>query len=350
MPLWYKGIIEEHMAVRNAAGVFDVSHMGRIWITGKEATEFLSFVLPTNAANVKDSRAFYSTICNDTGGIVDDTITDKFSADKYLMIVNAGNREKDLAWLKKHSSPFDVSLDDFSNESALIAFQGPIAGKILQNTTDVNLSLIKRFAIIEAKIAGERCLVARTGYTGEDGFEITIFDTPVNSPERALKVWNEILSLGRNQGVLPCGLGARDSLRLEAGMCLYGQDIDDQTTPVEADLSYVISQDARNFIGKPIISKQLNSGPARKRAAFSLQEAGIPRHGFSVALAGKAIGTVTSGTFSPLLKIGIGMGYLPTALTDVGQSISVVVRNSYKTAKVVATPFYDTMKYGYKRK
>jgi len=338
------------MAVRNAAGVFDVSHMGRVWIRGKGATKFLSYVLPTNPLNVKDNRAFYSTICNPEGGIIDDTITDRFSADRYLMIVNAGNREKDFAWLKKLSSGFEVELDDFSDNSALIALQGPKASKILQKTTDFDLTTIKRFGFSEAQIAGERCLVARTGYTGEDGFEITIFDTPVGSPDRALKVWNEILKLGESEGLLPCGLGARDSLRLEAGMCLYGQDIDEKTSPVEADLVFVINQDDRDFVGKQVLARQLAVGTERKRVAFSLQEAGIPRHGFPLTFAGKTVGDVTSGTFSPLLKIGIGMGYAPTQLSDLGQSLSVDVRNSSKAAKVVSTPFYDTSRYGYKRK
>ncbi|HYB02891.1 MAG TPA: glycine cleavage system aminomethyltransferase GcvT, partial [Nitrososphaerales archaeon] len=350
MPLWYRGIIDEHMAVRNAAGLFDVSHMGRIWIRGQEATEFLSYVLPTNTASVKDGRAFYSTICNPEGGIVDDVITDKFSANQYLMVVNAGNREKDFAWLKKCAPGFVVELDDFSNNSALIAFQGPLAARILQKIANVDLSTVKRFTFKEAEIAGERSLVARTGYTGEDGFEITVFDTPVDTPDRALKVWNQILKLGENEGVLPCGLGARDSLRLEAGMCLYGQDIDEKISPVEADLAYVITQDKRDFVGKEILTKQLNSGTNRRRVAFSLLEPGIPRHGFSLAFSGKSVGTVTSGTFSPLLKIGIGMGYVPTPLTIPGQSISVDIRNSGKLAKVVTVPFYDTSKYGYKRK
>jgi aminomethyltransferase len=349
MPLWYKGIIEEHMAVRNAAGLFDVSHMGRVWIRGEEATKFLSYVLPTNPANVKGGRGFYTTICNREGGIIDDAITDKFSDTEYLMIVNAGNREKDFAWLKSHASKFQVELDDFSDDSALIAFQGPFAAMLLQEVTDVDLSQIKRFAFKEGTISGEKSLMARTGYTGEDGFELTIFNTPVNSPDRALKVWKELLRIGENYGVLPCGLGARDSLRLEAGMCLYGQDIDEKTTPVEAGLEYVITQDSRDFIGKPRLLTQLQSGTNRKRVAFSLQEAGIPRHGFSLTFSDKPVGVVTSGTFSPVLKKGIGMGYLPTPLASPGQTISVDIRNSQKLAKVVSTPFYDMSKYGYRR-
>lgn len=350
MPLWYRGIIEEHMAVRNAAGLFDVSHMGRFWIRGEGATDFLSYALPTNSGPIKDKRAFYSTICNDRGGIVDDMIADKFARDRYLMVVNAGNREKDFSWLEALTSGFQVKLEDISNNSALLAFQGPLASNILQQLTNVNLSEVRRFAFTEGLVAGERSLLSRTGYTGEDGFEIAIYDTPVDSPDKALKVWNEILSAGAGSGVLPCGLGARDSLRLEAGMCLYGQDIDVSTTPVEAGLEFVINLDGREFVGRSKISEQLNSGTNRKRVAFSMIDPGIPRHGFNLTFADQSVGAVTSGTFSPILKRGIGMGYIKPPLASLGQRISVDLRGSGKTAVNVSTPFYDTSLYGYKRK
>ena len=350
MPLWYKGIVEEHLAVRNASGLFDVSHMGRFWIEGEEASDFLSFVLPTNPASVKDGRAFYSTICNQDGGILDDIIANRFTRDRYLMVVNAGNRDKDFRWLKNESSKFKVKLDDFSDSSALIALQGPLASQILQKTTNLNLSELKRFAFAEAQVAGERSLVSRTGYTGEDGFEITVLDSPVDAPEKTLKVWNEILRVGSDYGAMPCGLGARDSLRLEAGMCLYGQDIDETTSPVEAALEFVITKDQRDFVGRDVLLKQLDSGTDRKRIAFSMLEPGIPRHGFTLDFSEKPVGTVTSGTFSPILKKGIGMGYLRTPLASLGQRISVDVRGSDKSAIEVATPFYDTTKYGFKRK
>jgi aminomethyltransferase len=350
MPLWYKGIVEEHLAVRKAAGVFDVSHMGRIWIEGKRATEFLSFVLPTNPSTVKDGKAFYSTICNNEGGIVDDVIANRFSADRYLMVVNAGNREKDFDWLLRHASGFDVKLDDFSTSSALIALQGPLSADILQQTTQADLNSLRRFAFTEATVAGEKSLISRTGYTGEDGFEITVFDTPVENPSRALNVWNEILKLGSVKGLLPCGLGARDSLRLEAGMCLYGQDIDETTTPVEANLEFVVTSDGREFVGKNVIDSQMKGGTERKRVAFSMTEAGIPRHGFALKFAGSTVGIVTSGSFSPLLKNGIGMGYVKSPLSAIGQILTVDVRGKGINAAVTSTPFYDTSKYGYKRK
>lgn len=350
MPLWYKGIVDEHMAVRNAAGLFDVSHMGRFWISGPDATNFLAYLLPTNPSTINDGRAFYSTICNQEGGIVDDIIANRFSGERYLMVVNAGNREKDFGWLKNLASGFQVTLDDFSDGSALIAFQGPLAAGILQKTTDLDLAKIRRFAFTEAQVGGEKCLISRTGYTGEDGFEITVFDSPVESPDKALKVWNEILQLGSKQGVLPCGLGARDSLRLEAGMCLWGQDIDEKTTPVEAALEFVITRDGRKFMGEEALRKELESGTTRKRVAFSVLEPGIPRHGFSLNFSGRSVGSVTSGTFSPVLKQGIGMGYLPSSISETGQAISVDIRGSEKSAVVVSTPFYNTSKYGFKRK
>jgi len=349
MPLWYKGIIDEHMAVRTAAGLFDVSHMGRIWIKGKDSTKFLSYLLPTNPSSLKDYRAFYSAICNFEGGIVDDVITNRFSESLYMMVVNAGNREKDLEWLKEIGSRYDLSIEDFSDESALIAIQGPLSNLILQRICDVDLSTVKRFAFADCRISGEKSLVSRTGYTGEDGFEITVFETPLDRPQKAMKIWTNIIQSGSSFGILPCGLGARDSLRLEAGLCLHGQDIDETTTPVEAALENMITLDDRDFVGKAKMIEQLRTGPTRKRFAFSMVESGIPRHGFNITLAGQKVGQVTSGTFSPLLKNGIGMGYVPTAISGLGQRISIQIRESEKYAEITRTPFYDTRKYGYKR-
>ena len=349
MPLWYKGIVDEHLAVRNACGIFDVSHMGRVWIKGKDATRFLNYLLPTDPAAVKNYRAFYSVLCNFNGGIVDDVITNKFSAELYLMVVNAGNREKDLRWLKETASGYDVIIEDFSDDSGLIAVQGPFASAILQKICDIDLTAVKRFALAEGYVAGQKTLLSRTGYTGEDGFEITVFESPLENPEKVSKVWNSVLEAGADGGILPCGLGARDSLRLEAGLCLYGQDIDETTTPVEASLEAVISKDQRDFIGKKKIEEQLASSPPRKRVCFSMTEPGIPRHGHDVFFAGQKVGQVTSGTFSPILKNGIGMACVPTPLSNLGQSISIKIRDIEKRAETRAAPFYDKTKYGYRR-
>ena len=351
MPLWYRGIIEEHNAVRNAAGLFDVSHMGRIWITGKDATQYLDHVLPTASSSIRDGKAFYSAITNPKGGIKDDVIADRFNNSRYLMVVNAGNREKDLAWLVQNSHAHDVQIQDISDESALFALQGPCSNDILQSLVDFDVHSLKRFSFLECSVAGEKCLVSRTGYTGEDGFEIAVYDTPVANPERALTLWNRILEAGRESGLIPCGLGARDSLRLEAGLCLYGQDIDESTTPIEAALEGIlhIAENSKDFIGKETIEPQLKEGTSRRRVCFEMLESGIPRHGFQVLFAGNPVGTVTSGTFAPTLKKGIGMAYVPTPLSEAGRTLSVQVRDLQKSAQVVNAPFYDTTKYGYRR-
>jgi len=351
MPLWYKGIIEEHNAVRSAAGLFDVSHMGRFLIEGKDATSFLNYCLPSDAGKLRDGRAFYSTICNSSGGIVDDIIADKFSQSKYMMVVNAANREKDFKWLDERSMNYSVTVNDQSDSTALIAFQGPLASSILQRISDVDLAEIKRFAFARCRIVEHDCLVSRTGYTGEDGFEIMVYDTPLSDPIKALAIWEKLLQLGQTHGVLPCGLGARDSLRLEAGMCLYGQDIDDTTTPIEAALESVVSASkTEDYIGREFIENQLRNGVTRKRVSFLLPDSGIPRHGYDLDFAGKKIGVVTSGSFSPTVKKGIGMGYVPPALSSSGAHFTVNVRNSEKKAEVITPPFYDTSMYGFKRK
>src|SRR5579883_1057474 len=314
MPLWYKGIVEEHGAVRNSVGIFDVSHMGRLLIEGRDATKFLDFILPTNVEKMKDSRAFYSAICNERGGIIDDSVTNRFSSSKYMMVVNAANIEKDLRWLESHASGFEVSISNSSENSALIAIQGPLARATLQKICDVDLGSMKRFAFSNAKVAGVECIVSRTGYTGEDGFEITVLDTPLDSPAKAERVWESLLEAGKEYSIQPCGLGARDLLRLEAGMCLYGQDLNDDITPIEASLSSIVSQEK------------------------------------SVEYVGRKVGVVTSGSFSPILKKGIGMAYVPRALSEIGQKFMIRIRNLEREAQVTRMPFYDTSKYGITRK
>lgn len=351
MPLWYSGIIEEHNAVRNAAGLFDVSHMGRFSIIGKESTKFLNHLLPTDAWKVKSGRAFYSTICNDQAGIIDDVVVNKINEDDYLMVVNAGNREKDWNWVKEKSNSFSTELHDLSNSIALIAFQGPLAQPILQTVTEIDLSLIKRFGLAYSTVLGTKCLISRTGYTGEDGFELSVLETPLEQPDRSLDIWNHLLSIGKEQGVLPCGLGARDSLRLEAGMCLHGNDIDETTTPVEAAIDFVVAREKQdNYPGREVIESQLKNGVQRKRVAFSMQTGGIPRHGYEIKLSGAKIGLVTSGSFSPTIKNGIGMGYVPSLVSEKGQTLGIQIRADEQVASVVDTPFYDTTRYGFKRK
>jgi aminomethyltransferase len=350
MPLWYRGIVEEHNAVRNSAGAFDVSHMGRFLIKGDDATSFLDHLLPSDVVNVKIGRAFYSTVCKDDAGILDDTVTNKLGDNEYIMVVNSSNRDKDLSWLRGNVRNYSVRIEDDSNNSALIAFQGPLAQQVLQKICDADLSAIRRFGLARCRVSGVECLVSRTGYTGEDGFEIDVLDCPLDSPEKALKIWNELLALGKDAGVLPCGLGARDSLRLEAGMCLYGNDMDETTTPVEASLEWALSSAKQgSYVGREVIQRQLKEGTARKRVAFSMESGGVPRHGFDIRTSGQKTGIVTSGTFSPTIKKGIGMGYVPPDLSGNGTNLFIQIRNAEQLAMVVPTPFYDTSRFGYKR-
>jgi aminomethyltransferase len=349
MPLWYTSISEEHLAVRNSGGLFDVSHMGRARIKGKEATQFLTKLLPTKSTKIENGRCFYSVICNESGGIIDDVITSKFSPTEYLMIVNAGNREKDFSWLLDKSRFFDVKVYDLSDQSALIAFQGPNAASTLQKAARQELSKVKRFSVISCSVLGEECLISRTGYTGEDGFEIMVLNSPLGDL-KPIKIWNGLLDLGRSAGIRPCGLGARDTLRLEAGMCLYGQDIDEKTSPLEASLESIVDLDTNEFIGREALERQMLDGVQKKRVSFSMIESGIPRHGHDVVFSDKHVGVVTSGTHSPLLKQGIGMAYVTTDLSSPGQKLAIRIRGSDRYSEVRKPPLYDTTKYGYKRR
>lgn len=350
MPLWYKGIVEEHNAVRNAAGLFDVSHMGRFSISGNDSTMFLNRMLPSDVRKVKVGRAFYSMLCNDNAGIIDDTVTNKVAESGYIMVVNSSNRDKDMNWLKQHRGDYSVEINDQSDNSALVAFQGPIAQQLLQKICDIDLSSVRRFGLAHCKVLGYDCIVSRTGYTGEDGYEIDVLDCPLESPEKAIEIWNNILILGKDLGVLPCGLGARDSLRLEAGMCLYGNDMDETTTPVEASLESIVSAEKPDkYIGRETIERQMKEGVKRKRIGFEMTSGGVPRHGFDIKLSGQKVGVVTSGTFSPTVKKGIGMGYVPPELSSNGTNFAVQVRNAELISMVVQPPFYDTSRYGYKR-
>src|SRR5579875_568165 len=353
MPLWYDGIIEEHHAVRNAAGLFDVSHMGRFRVRGEDATKFLNIIFPSDVEKIRPGRAFYSLILNGAGGIVDDTVTNKISDNEYFMVVNAANREKDLKWLlaKKSESSYSCSVEDESDSTALIALQGPLAVQISRSLCDFDLGTLKRFGFVFCAYAGEKSLVSRTGYTGEDGFEIAVLDSPVDSPGKAMNVWQRILEQGKQFGLKPCGLGARDLLRLEAGMCLYGQDIDETTTPLEASLEGIVDlRKSEPFIGRERLEAQSQEGLRRKRVAFSMIESGIPRHGYQVTIAGSVIGNVTSGTFSPIEKKGIGMAYVPPALSNIGDRFSINLRGVERGAAVSQVPFYDPTRFGYRRK
>jgi len=351
MPLWYKGIIEEHLAVRNSVGIFDVSHMGRVIITGKDAVAFLNYVITNDVATLTPNSALYSVMCNESGGIIDDFVVSRLEEEKFLLVPNATNREKDFNWLVKKAEGFNVKIEDVSDKVAMFAVQGPNAEKSLQKICTADLSKIERFKCATAKLADADVFLSRTGYTGEDGFEIYVWNAPLDKPENAIKVWNAILEAGKPFGIEPCGLGARDTLRLEAGLCLYGNDINENITPLEARLGFVVKFQKDNFIGKSALLKQKEEGIKQKRVGLQMIGQGIPRQGFKIYdEKGEKIGYVTSGTFSPLLKCGIAMAYIQTQQTQEGKIVNIEIRGKTAEAKIVPFPFYDTEKYGYKRK
>jgi aminomethyltransferase len=351
MPIWYKGIVPEHLAVRNSVGIFDVSHMGRIIITGVDSEKFLNYIITNDVSKLQPDGAQYSVMCNEKGGIIDDFVVYRLADDKFMFVANAANREKDYNWLVGNSKGFDVKIEEVSDDVAMFAVQGPNAEKTLQKISLMDLSKIERFRCTSTRLADVEVFISRTGYTGEDGFEVFVWDAPLTKPDNAVKVWSAIIEAGKTFGIEPCGLGARDTLRLEAGMCLYGNDIDENTTPFEAALGFVVKLQKENFIGKEALLKQKTEGIKRKRVGIRMIEGGIPRQHHEIYNdEGEKIGQLTSGTFSPLLKCGIGMAYLPIAYAQEGNLVNVKIRDKLAKAKVVSFPFYDAEKYGYKRK
>ena len=340
MPVWYKGIIVEHMAVRESVGIFDVSHMGRCLVSGPQAESFLNYVTTNDVSSLNPLSAQYTTFCNHNGGVKDDLVISKLEDNLYLVVYNASNREKDYGWLKDNSEKFDVKVKDVSDNIAMFAVQGPKAESVLQRISTQDLSTLRRFKCLWTEIEECKVFVSRTGYTGEDGFEVFVWDTSLQDPQKAFKVWNSILSAGESEGIEPCGLGARDTLRLEAGMCLYGNDLTEETTPLEAGLSFVVKFDKGDFIGKEALLKQKREGIKRKRVGIKLLERGIPRPGQEVIVDGKVLGQVTSGTFSPLLKVGIAMAYLPIEYSKEGTEVKVKIRERLVDGMVVKLPFY----------
>jgi len=351
MPIWYKGIIPEHMAVRTHVGIFDITHMGRVFITGAKSEAFLNHVITNDVSVLTPLSAQYSVMCNENGGIKDDFVASKLEQEKFLMVYNAANREKDYQWLVQNAKTFNVNVEDVSDNIAMFAVQGPNAQPTLQKIADADLSKIERFKCGWTKLAGADGFVSRTGYTGEDGFEVFVWNTPISQPENAVKVWNAILKAGEEFGIEPCGLGARDTLRLEAGMCLYGNDIDETITPLEAGLGFVVKLKKESFIGKDALTKQKTEGIRKKRIGLRMLEKGPnPRPKQEVWKDSQQIGYVTSGTFSPLLECGVAMAYVGIEHATEGETVMVKVReDKLLKAEIVKFPLYDPTKYGYAR-
>ena len=334
MPVEYRGIIEEHLAVRQQAGLFDVSHMGEIIVSGRDALALVQHLTPNDAGRLALNQAQYTALTTPQGTFVDDMLVYCLAPDRYLLVVNAANVDKDYAWVVDHRASFDVTVENASDRYSQLALQGPEAVDILQPLTDVNLAEMKPFWAATGKVAGVDALVSRTGYTGEDGFEIYTV-----SPEPAV-IWDEILAGGRDRGVLPIGLGARDTLRLEAKLMLYGNDIGDTTTVLEADLKWIVKFKKGDFLGRDVLVRQLEQGIKRKIVGFELVEKGIPRPHYPVYVQCQKAGEVTSGTFSPYLKKSIGLTYLPVEQAEIGTGIEVGIRDKRLKATVVPTPFY----------
>ncbi len=335
MPIEYSGIIDEHLAVCNAVGVFDVSHMGEIWVKGPRALEFVQKVTSNDASVLEVGKVQYTCFPNDEGGIVDDLLVYRYEEQKYMLVVNAANLEKDWNWCLAHKID-GAELENASDNIAQLAVQGPKALAALQKLTPLDLSSIPYYTFKVGEMAGVgEVIISNTGYTGAGGFELYFH------PDYASQVWDAIFEAGEEFGIKPAGLGARDTLRLEMGFCLYGNDIDDTTSPIEAGLGWITKfVEGNDFIARDIIEAHKKNGVSRKLVGFEMVDRGIPRHGYAfVDAAGNAIGHVTSGTMSPTRKIGIGMGYVKTEFSKAGTELFIDIRGRKLKAVVVRPPF-----------
>jgi aminomethyltransferase len=340
MPVEYSGIVNEHMAVRTAAGLFDVSHMGQIEVAGKDALAAVQKISSNDANKLNMGQAQYSALTTPAGTFVDDLLVYRLGGDHYLLVVNAGAIENKYKWIVEQTrGTGDVAVVNSSSRYALLAVQGPAASAIVQELTSVDLQSIKYYWFAHGEVAGVRSIISRTGYTGEDGFELFM------QPASAEKVWNTILETGAAAGLVPVGLGARDTLRLEAGMHLSGQDIDETTTVLEADLEWIIGWNKHDFTGREALQQQKASGLKRKLVGFEMAAPGIARHGY-VAHAAGGEGTVTSGTQTPFLKKAIGLAYLPIEATPLGTEFDIDIRGRRTPARVVSSKFYKRPRHG----
>ncbi len=336
MPVEYSGIIDEHKTVRRDAGLFDVSHMGEIVVRGQEAGSFIDYLVTNRVSTVPQGKVVYSPMCYPEGGIVDDLLIYKIQDDQYFLVVNASNTEKDFAWISEQAAKFsgEVEVKNHSRNYALLALQGPRSEEILSQLTPASLDDIPAFNFSNIEVDGIDMLVSRTGYTGEDGFELYF------APEKAEKIWQSLLKAGERAGLKPAGLGARDTLRLEKCLCLYGNDISKETNPLEAGLGWTVKFDKDDFVGKDALERVKEAGPPRKLVGFILQDRGIARHNYPILSSQEEeIGHVTSGSYSPSLEENIGLGYVESSQAQPGQIIKIKIRSRLVSAEVVETPF-----------
>ncbi len=330
LPVQYSGILDEHEAVRTRVGIFDVSHMGEVTIRGPQALELLQTTTCNDVGKLEDSRAQYNGLLYPTAGFVDDILIYRNAVDDYFVVVNASNSDKDFEWLADCAKRMDVDVRNVSADYAQLAVQGPEAERVLQPLTDVSLAPMKYYRFAKGRVDGAQAIVSRTGYTGEDGFEVYV------APSEGPRIMRKLV----DAGVKPCGLGARDTLRLEAKMALYGNDIDHSTTPIEADLAWIVKLEKGDFMGRDVLQREKNEGPRRKLVGFEMVDRGIARHGYPVVDGSEEVGVVTSGTHSPTLKKAIGLAYLPLDKSAQGSEFMVLIRGKETRARVVPTPFY----------
>ena len=335
MPVQYTTITEEHHAVRTAAGLFDIAHMGRLRFEGPDACRFLDYLLTNDVTKLQPGQVRYALVTNERGGILDDVLVYRFDT-FYFLVVNAANREKILGWIERHRDSFDVSLQDVTLGTLMAALQGPAALEILAPLAETDIGSLKYYRACETEVCGVPALVSRTGYTGEDGFEVIV------PAERALEVWTALLEQGESVGLVPCGLGCRDTLRLEAAMPLYGHELDESIDPITAGLSFAVKLDAGDFIGRDALLAIRQAGPKRQRVGLRLAGRRIARQGAELFAAetSEPVGVVTSGTFSPTLKQSIAMGYVRPEHSRPGTRLEVDVRGKREPAEVVPLPFY----------
>ncbi|MCK9409224.1 MAG: glycine cleavage system aminomethyltransferase GcvT [Bacteriovoracaceae bacterium] len=332
MPVQYAGIMDEHKTVRTAVGVFDVSHMGEFFAKGPQALSFLQSITINDVSKLTPGKAQYSAMCYESGGIVDDLLVYMLAEQSYMIVVNASNIDKDWEWMKQHC-PSDVTFENKSDVTALLAVQGPKSLATMQKLTSVDLSAIPYYHFAQGNLVGVDMIISRTGYTGELGFEIYF------GIEHATSVWKAIFEAGKEFGIAPIGLGARDTLRLEMGYCLYGNDIDQTTNPIEGGLGWITKLAKADFVAKSVLERTKADGPKRKLVGMMLTEKAVPRHGYPLLVNGANVGVVTSGTFSPSLEKGIALGYVDQPHTEVGSKIQIDVRGKSVEATVVALPF-----------
>ena len=334
MPIQFAGVLSEHTCVRERVGLFDVSHMGEIEVKGKDAKKFLQFLLSNNVEKMFDGSILYSLMCYETGGVVDDLLAYRFSENHYFLCVNASNSDKDYDWIARHASSFNVNIKNTSSETSQLALQGPDAKNVLQSLCDISLDDLSYYNFRKGMVNNVESLISRTGYTGEDGFELYL------SPEKVSEVFRSLMEQGRSYGVQPIGLGARDTLRIEMGYPLYGNEIDNNPTPLDAGLGWVIKFDKGEFLGRGSLLKQKEQGsPRRKLVGLKLLTRGVPRAHYQVFKNGESVGEVTSGTFSPTLNTGVGLCYVSSEYSDIGNHLDVKIRDQLVATEVIQLPF-----------